>query len=188
MKTVLLLLSALFISTPASAGDIILKVIPIVEDKANPKVEYAYFDGDQKIASVIYDLMNNMKVLERTGSISDGKVKLYSPPDNALTEYTFKNGQKNGEAITHYANGKKSIVQNYKDDELEGLQQGFREDGSINRENIIHHNGQPSIQREFYENGKIKSETTYMIGNSFAENKTLSEKYFDEQGNVITNR
>ena len=50
----------------------------------------------------------------------------------------------------------------------------------------MHHDGQPSVAREYYENGKLKSESTYLIRDLSLGNKTLTEKTYDENGNLIS--
>lgn len=186
MKKLLLLFFVLSSSTLAFADEITLKLNFLMEDKANPKMEYAYYNGEKKIPSRVVDIRKPFEVIEKTGDIPDGVVTFYDPKTNELTEYTYKNGQKNGECISYYLTGEKSGVQHYKNDELEGLQQGFQKNGTLTNEYIINHDGQPSVERKYYKNGKLKSEATYLIGKSFADNKTLTEKTYNENGNIIS--
>jgi len=93
-------------------------------------------------------------------------------------EYTYKDNRKNGEAITFDKAGKKKSIQNYKNGELSGLQKGFRESGALKDEYEINHD-KPSIHKEYFENGNLKSVETYQ------DRKTIEKKVYDEEGHLI---
>lgn len=187
-KTIIIIsVLLIFLSRFAFAADVTMKINPIKDNRGNTNVEFSFYRGSKKIASQIYDIKRKFLLVKEKGDIPDGIVKAYDPLTNVLTEYTYRNNRKDGEAITYYATGEKSSVQNYENGQLSGLQRGFYKNGGLKKEYIINHD-KPSRYREYYENGNLKQEVVYLIGKSFFENKTISKKMYDKSGHLISEK
>jgi len=173
-----LLLIVLFfsISTSVFTDEVIKKVTGAFGDNGEFVPKIVFYINDKEIATQIFN--NDTELIEQTGNIPDGIVKSDGLEPGTYIEYTYKNNRKNGKAVTYNEGGHRLSVQNYVNGELSGLQQGFREDGTLKDEYIINHD-KLSIHKEYYENGKLKSEEIY------ENRKTISKKNYDEEGNLI---
>ena len=133
-----------------------------------------------------------------------GIYRVQNPETKDLYEYIeYENGKKHGKYLKNFLNGNSEIemyyyhdskdsiskewfetgeirrIRNFSDDTLEGLFQVFYKNGTIWRESI-YENGNATFEKQFHENGKLKSECNYNNGERHG-----SFTYLDSTGNIL---
>ncbi len=116
---------------------------------------------------------------------TNGKKIIKYPNGQIEYEWNYVNGGKHGVQKGWHENGKLSFEQNYVNDYMDGHQKSWYDNGNIQyennykftEENFNRISDRIGWQREYYENGVLKSEEFY----NESTNEILCKK-FDEKG------
>ena len=100
----------------------------------------------------------------------DGKVELL---------YNYKDGKRIGLHRDWYENGQLHNEFNYKDGVKDGLARRWHENGQLRIESNVKDDKKDGLLRYWSENGQLR------IENNYKDDKLISEKCFDEDGNLI---
>lgn len=182
MKTILLIVGVLFLSTTFSQN----QNLPRYNDESETIMKN----------NILFSIENNQPI---TGTVykkyQNGSLKI---------ECYYKNGLKNGVFRTWYENGNKHIEVSYINNVINGYSRKWYENGNIEME-TYNKNGLPNgNNKAWFENGQLKIEyimengkprglikTWYESGYKKSEkmvidDKELYKKCWDESGNIKT--
>ena len=157
--------------------------------------EYKYFDDEEKLrmeAEYKDGLLWNAKGFNKKGVFSnidfeisngEGTMKDYHSDDILKCEYNYKNGRKNGKAISYYNSKekKKEFEGEYLNDLKNGKWETFYENG--NKEFVGKYNNgiKHGLCKEFDENGKLIFDGEYNKGIKWNGKERLMKDYDDKR-------
>jgi antitoxin component YwqK of YwqJK toxin-antitoxin module len=98
-------------------------------------------------------------------------------PDQGYQLTIYKAGAPIGLVKQFYTSGKLWDIVYYVNGQRSGIEKMYYESGELKSE-ITNADGVPLIIKDFYKNGKLKSEQIFSLGKS-------STKHYDESGNEI---
>jgi antitoxin component YwqK of YwqJK toxin-antitoxin module len=115
----------------------------------------------------------------------NGLAKEYNEKGKLITEVNYINGIKNGESKSYYYSGELRSKDIYIDKKREKWHESYYKNGNIEYKDSADFEDSSEypkydVQKEYYENGKLKSETHFSYGNIIGVAKT-----YDENGNEI---
>lgn len=108
-------------------------------------------------------------------------------PDNRLREQReFERGQKVGDLMAWYENGKKQLHYHFQNDEYEGTCQEWNADGQLVQEMNYHQGHEEGSQKMFYDNGKVRS--NYIVSNGRRYGLLGTKNCVNVADSVFTNK
>jgi hypothetical protein len=118
-------------------------------------VAYEYYDNGEvkKMAQVIND------------SIPHGIMKTFTPDGYLQSVYNYKEGRREGPAVSYYNNGNLKSKMAYNNNQREGLMKMYYRTGELYREIPYIKGKVEGIRKTYYKNGSIMAEAPYK--NSF---------------------
>ncbi len=120
------------------------------------------------------------RITEYKNGIRNGASVSFGPTGNLQLEETFFNDKKNGESVA-YGNygGQLKLVENYRDDVLQGIRKSFYQDGKLQEEGYYKDGQRNGSVKWYRQNGTTSLEYTY-------ENGVLKgpAKVYDDSGKL----
>lgn len=118
-------------------------------------------------------------VYGKDGTAFSGAVVLPDEENRQMT-YVYRDGQKNGVAVSRYENGQVELEITYRNGAKNGEEVMFQQDGKPLYKKTFKDNVLDGEYLLFYENGKPKQKSSYENGELNGESD-----YFDDEGKVI---
>ena len=145
--------------------------------------EHFFYEGDTRVARY---RSKGHEVIERSGAIIEGKVKFINNDDQTYGEEFYKEGKREGKALTFFKDGRLKEVSHYNEGKLLITKQYYK-DGSLRME-INYEDARPydndkevGIGKVYFKNGVLKYEWNMTNGL-----KRGFKKAYNEQGRVVS--
>lgn len=155
----------------------------------------AYFNVGEAITEFDVDY--------KEGKIENNVVEFYANGD-VYSNIEFKNGERNGLETQYYWNKQKSLEANYADNALNGSYVKYHSNGQISEQGQSVDGFFDGNWKTYYQDGTLESEIEYDEGKltgiykindtdgkpynefEYRRGEIISYKYFDKEGNVLT--
>jgi antitoxin component YwqK of YwqJK toxin-antitoxin module len=139
--------------------------------------EYRDRRGGEDIITMDTNASDYILTVYKTNS-PNGIARRYKKNGKLVSEVPFKNGMENGIVKWYYPSGALDQVTTFKDNMANGVAKNYDESGKLTYE-AFYENDELLKTREYYKNGEMKRETT------FINDSVKVEKNFDRNGNEI---
>ena len=183
MKKTLLIILPLLLIVGSSKVEGQQQLIPFVEKNKNGNLEITYYKETQnKLEKVKYKeyYPNGQKSSEYTykDGDRDGKYTYWSKDGQKSSEGTYKNGKQVGKWTTWYSIGQKWSEVTYKNGKQDGKYTQWYPNGQKSSEYTYKDGKQDGLWTTWDEDGQKRSETTYK------DDEWISRKDWNEDGSV----
>ncbi len=137
------------------------------------------------LGSLLFACSSNDKGRSNTNSKEKDVVQIFDSANHLSARFKVNElGKRNGWYMEYYPTGKTKLLLNYSNDFLEGEQKNFYENGSLKSISYYKHGNIDSIQRWYYPSGELKAEYNRILGSRFGaqkeyyQNGVLENVYF----------
>lgn len=96
-----------------------------------------------------------------TGEVTDGVVRTYRDDGSVITEFTYKNGKRNGLCKTYHPTGKIYREDMFADDVLHGMAKQYYNTGILYSETNYDSGRIDGVQKLYHKDGKLKAEAPF---------------------------
>ncbi len=134
-----------------------LNGVVLLDDQPFTGTLYTFFPDTRDTARIVRYLVGK----------EHGIWKQFYPSGTLLDEREFNRGQKVGELVAWYENGKKKLHYRFENDEYEGTCREWNEEGTLVQEMNYHQGHEEGPQKMYYDNGKVRSNYTVINGRRY---------------------